>query len=69
MRFGVAANHLEIEGVIGHLCLIGFNYLDYDMLKTESSTRDGFEYLILCGEGVRHPMTFVRRRLPRSMCS
>ena len=27
-RFGVTTNHWEIEGVIRHLCLIGFNYLD-----------------------------------------
>ena len=31
-------------------------------------TRDGFGDLIMCGEGVRHPMTSVRRRLPPSIC-
>ena len=36
MRFGVTTNHRGIEGVIGHLCLIGFNYLELKHAKKPS---------------------------------
>ena len=35
-RFGVAINHWEIEGVVGHLFLIGFIILIKICLKTGS---------------------------------
>ena len=35
-RFGVATNHREIEGVIGHLCLLGFIILIKTCIKIES---------------------------------
>ena len=60
-RFGVATNHREIESVIGHLYLLGFIILNKICIKTKLQTRDGFEDLIMRGEGVRHPMTSVRR--------
>ena len=68
-RFGVATNHREIEGVIVYLCLLGFIILIKICIKTRSWTRDGFGDLIMHGEGVRHPTTSARRRLPSSMCS
>ena len=68
-RFGVATNHREIEGVIGHLCLLGFIILIKTCIKIESWTRDEFGDLVMHGEGVRHPTTSARRRLPSSMCS
>ena len=39
------------------------------MHKTRSSTRDGFGDLVIREEGVRHPTTSVRKRLPPSMFS
>ena len=68
-RFEVATNHWEIEGVIGHLCLIGFIILIKICLKTGSCTRDGFADLIMHGEGVRQPTTSVRIQLRPSMSS
>jgi hypothetical protein len=38
-------------------------------MKIGSDTRDGFENLLMREEGVRHPMTSVRRRLPPTICS
>ena len=35
-RFGVATNHQEIEGVIGHLYLLGFIILIKICMKTGS---------------------------------
>ena len=69
MRFGVANNHREIEGVIGHLYLLGFTILIKICIQTGYRTRDGFGDLIMRGEGVRHPTTSVLRRLPPSMRS
>ena len=69
MRIGVATNHQEIEGVIGHLYLLGFIILIKMCIKAGPRTRDGFGDLIMRGEGVTHPTTSVRRQLPPSMCS
>ncbi len=68
-RFGVATNHREIEGVIGHLYLLGFTILIKICIKTGSRTIDGFGDLIMRGEGVRHPTTSILRQLPPSMHS
>ena len=38
-------------------------------IKTGSGTRDRFRDLVIRGEGVRHPTTSVRKRLPPSMFS
>ena len=46
----------------------GFIILIKTCIKTGSGTRDGFGDLVMRGKGVRHPTTFVRRRLPPSMC-
>ena len=68
-KFGVTTNYREIEGVIGQLYLLGFIILIKICMKTGSWTRDGFENLVMRGEGVRHPTTSVCRWLPPSMCS
>jgi hypothetical protein len=48
---------------------IGFIILIKIYMKTGSGTIDGFRDLVMCGEGIRHPTTSVRRWLPPSMCS
>ena len=68
-RFGVATNHREIEGVIGHLCLLGFIILIKTCIKIEFWTRDEFGDLVMHREGVMHFTTSIRRRLPPSMSS
>ncbi len=67
--YGNGTNHREIEGVIGYLCLLGFIILIKICIKTRSWTGDGFGDLVMYEEGVRHPTTSARKRLPPSMCS
>ena len=38
-------------------------------IKTGSGTSDGFGDLVMRGEGVKHPMTSIRKQLPPFMCS
>jgi hypothetical protein len=68
-RFGVATNHREIMRCDWSPMSTGFIILIKTCIKTGSGTRDGFGDLVMRGEGVRHPTTSVRRRLPPSMCS
>jgi hypothetical protein len=67
-RFEVATNHQEIMRCDWLPISTGFIILIKTCIKTGSGTRDGFGDLVMRGKGVRHPTTFVRRRLPPSMC-
>ena len=68
-RFGVVTSHLEIMRYDWSPMSTSFIILIKTCIKTGSGTRDGFGDLVMRGEGVRHPTTSVRRRLPPSMCS
>ena len=59
----------KLWGVIGHLRLLILLSWFKTCIKTRSGTRDRFKDLVMCGEGVRHPTTSVRKWLPPSMCS
>jgi hypothetical protein len=69
MRFGVTTNHRETLRCDWSPMSTSFIILIKICMKIGSLTRDGFEDLVMRGEGVKHPTTSVCRRLPHSVCS